>query len=103
MQKAIQTFDWLKVFWNVSVDGKADVLNETLIKFFQNYIPNKKIKCNYCQPPWMNEKIKKSLRERSKLTKVYYKHGQKKRTKKNYKQKLHIAQRRYWKLKMITY
>ena len=35
----------------------------------------------------MNDKIKKCLRERSNLTKFYYKHDQKKRTKKNYKQK----------------
>ena len=57
---------------------KNDVLNETLMNIFRNYIPNKKFKCNYCQPPWMNDKIKKCLRERSKLTKSYYKYGQKK-------------------------
>ena len=58
IQKAIQTFDWVKAFENFSVDGKVDVPNETLINIFQNYIPNKKVKCNYCQHPWMNDKIK---------------------------------------------
>ena len=57
IQKAIQTFDWVKAFVNLSVDGKVDVLNETLMNIFRNYTPNKKVKCNYCQPPWMNEKI----------------------------------------------
>ena len=65
---------------------KNEVLNETLMNIFRNYIPNKKFKCNYCQP---------QRSKRSKLTKSYYKHSQKKRTKKNYKQKLHIGQRRY--------
>ena len=77
IQKAIQSFDWVKAFGNLSFDGKVDVLNKTLMVFFQNYIPNKKFKCNYCQPPWMNEKIKKCLRERSKLTKFYYKYVKK--------------------------
>ena len=48
------------------------------MNIFRNYIPNKKVKCNYCQSPCMNGKIKTCLRARSKLTKFYYKHGQKK-------------------------
>ena len=77
IQKAIQTCDWVKTFENLSVNGKIDVLNEILINIFRDYIPNRKVKFNYCQPPWMNDKIKKCLRERSILTKFYYKHGQK--------------------------
>ena len=72
IRKAIQTFDWVKAFGNLSVDGNVDVPNETLMNIFRNYIPDKKFKCNYCQPLWMNNKIKKCLRERSKLTKFYY-------------------------------
>ena len=34
MQKAIQNFDRVKAFGNLSVDGKVDVLNETLINIF---------------------------------------------------------------------
>ena len=77
IQKAIQNFDWVKAFEHLSVDGRVDVLNETIMNIFRNYIPSKKVKCNYCQPPWMNDKIKKCLRERSKLTKIYYKQGKK--------------------------
>ena len=46
IQKAIQTFDWVKAFGNLSVDEKDDVLNETLMNIFRNYIQNKKVKCN---------------------------------------------------------
>ena len=52
---AISNFNWSKVSENRSVDGKA---NETLLHIFQNYIPNKKIKCDYGQPPWINDNIK---------------------------------------------
>ena len=78
IQKAILGFNWRKVFESLSVDSKVDLLNETLLNIFRNYIPNKKIKCDYRQPPWMTDDIKKSLKERSKLTKTYYKNGQQK-------------------------
>ena len=55
IQKANQTFDWVKALGNLSVDGKVNVRNETLMQIFRNYIPNKSVKCYYCQTPWMND------------------------------------------------
>ena len=55
---------------------KVALLNQTLLNIFRNYIPNKKIKCDYRQPPWMTNKTKNLLRERSKLTKYFYRNGQ---------------------------
>ena len=54
IQINIQTFDWVEAFRNLSVDGKVDVLNETLMNIFRNYIPNKKVKC-YLLSTSMNE------------------------------------------------
>ena len=104
IQKAIQTFDWLKAFGTLSVDGKVDILIETLMNIFRNYIPNKKGKCNYCQPPWMNNKIKKKAWEKNQnQLNFFINMVKRKRTRKNHKQNLHITQMRYWKLKMIAY
>ena len=52
------------------------MLNKTLLNIFRNYIPNKKIKCDYRKPPWTTDDIKKSLKQRSTLTKYFYKNGQ---------------------------
>ena len=71
---AISNFNWSKAFENLSVYGKVKDLNETL-NIFRNYIPNKKIKCDYRQPPWINDNIKSSLKHRYKLTKSYSKNG----------------------------
>ena len=51
-------FNWSKAFKNFSIDGKFKHLNETLLNIFRNYIPNKEIKCDYCQSPWINDRIK---------------------------------------------
>ena len=76
---------WLaKDFWKSFFDRKVDILNETLLIIFRNYIQNGKSKFNYCQPPRMNENIKRCMKERSKLTNFFYKNGQKR----EYKPKL---------------
>ena len=59
IKKAISNFNWHNTFKDSSIDEKYFVLlNETLLNIFRNYIPNKKIKCDYRQPPWMTDKIK---------------------------------------------
>ena len=62
-----------KAFANLSVDGKVQHLNETLLNIFWISVPNKKVKCDYRQPPWINDNIKSSLKQRTTLTKIYYK------------------------------
>ena len=50
-KKSISNFDWNKAFENLSVDEKVDFLNKTLLNIFINYIPPKKVNCDYRQPP----------------------------------------------------
>ena len=76
IKKAVSNFNWNRAFENLSVDEKVELLNETLLNIFRNCIPNKKIKCDYRQPPWMTDNIKKYLKQRPKLTKIFYSNGQ---------------------------
>ena len=43
IKKAISSFNWNKAFENLSIDAKVELLNETLLNIFRNYIPNKKL------------------------------------------------------------
>ena len=76
IKKAVSNFNWNRTFENLSVDEKFELLIETLLNIFRNYIPNKEIKCDYRHPPWVIDNIKKSFKQRSKLTKIFYKNGQ---------------------------
>ena len=87
IQKAVQNFDWEKALENLFVDRKVNLLNETILTISRNYIPNKKIKFNYCKPPSMNENIKRCLKERFKLTKNFSKKGQKREDKEKFEAK----------------
>ena len=71
----ISNFNWSKAFENLPVDGKVKHLNETLLRIFRNYVLNKNIKCDYYQPLWINDNTEISLKQRSKLTKIFYKNG----------------------------
>ena len=64
IKKAISSFNWNKVFGNLSIDAKVGLFNETLLNIFRNYIPNKKFKGEYHKPPWMNDNIKRKLKQR---------------------------------------
>ena len=72
INKAMSNFNWHNAFKDLSVDEKVKILNETLLNIFRNYIP-----CDYREPPWMTDKIKTLLKYRNKLTKMFYKNGQK--------------------------
>ena len=49
IKKVISSFNWNKAFENLSIDVKVELLNKNLLSIFRNYIPNKKIKADYCQ------------------------------------------------------
>ena len=63
IQKTILDFNWRKDLDSLSVDSRADPLHEILLNIFRNYIPNKQLKCDYLQPPWITDDIKKSLKK----------------------------------------
>ena len=66
------------LFGGANVNKKVDILNECLKNVFHNFIPNRIIKCNYRDLPWMTDVIKSQLKEWSYLTKTYYKYGKRK-------------------------
>ena len=77
IQQSVSGIDWNFIFQGKTVNQKVNILNECLLNVFHNFIPNKKIKFNYKDPPWMTEIVKSKLRERSNLVKRYYKNGKK--------------------------
>ena len=77
IQQSVSGIDWDFIFWGKTVNQKVNILNECLLNVFRNFIPNKKVKFNYIDPPWMTEIVKSKLSERSNLVKRSYKNGKK--------------------------
>ena len=77
IQRSVSSIDWDFLFRGKSINKNVDILNESLKNIFHNFVPNKVTKCDYRQPPWMTDSIKNKLKERTKLTKKYFKGGKK--------------------------
>ena len=65
-----------KIVHNLNNKCKSGTFSNTLINIFRNYIPNKKVRFEYGEAPWISKNIKSALCKRSRLTKRYYVNGQ---------------------------
>ena len=81
-------FDWKKAFSNINVHIQVKLFNEFLTNIFTNFAPNKLITVDDREPPWVTEKIKKLLKDNSKLYEKYIKNGIKEE---NYEKLLNIT------------
>ena len=53
IQKALKQINWRFLFSNKSVHQQIEILNNTLMNVFSNFIPNKFVTFNENDPPWM--------------------------------------------------
>ena len=77
IQQSINRFDWEGALGNLDVNKQVEILTETLLNIFRNFIPNEVITCKSRDPPWMTKEIKKALRRKNRLYKKYISRGMK--------------------------
>ena len=73
IQRAIENLNCQFAFESKTINEKVQVFSEVFMNVFSNLVPQKLLKSNHKQPPWMNPKISSSLRKHAKLTKLFYK------------------------------
>ena len=77
IKKSIETYNWDRAFMNLGINDQVELLENTLLNIFRNFIPHETIKCSHKDPPWMNKKIKSALRNKNRLYKKYISGGNK--------------------------
>ena len=77
LNNAIVNFDREKAFSNINVHTQVKLFNEIVTNIFTNFVPNKLITVDDRDRPLVAEKIKKLLKDESKLYKQYIKNGRK--------------------------
>ena len=73
--KAIEMFNWEKLFQNKNIHDQLKLFNETIVNIVSNYIPNKFITCNEKDLPWLNDHIKRLINLKNEIFKKYLKDG----------------------------
>ena len=75
INKAIEMFNWEKLFQNKNIHDQLKLFNETIVNIVSNYIPNKFIICNDKDPPWLNDHTKRLINLKNKIFKKHLKDG----------------------------
>ena len=63
--------NWQNLFLNKDVHQQVRTLNDTIINFFSNFVPNKIVTFDDRDPPWMTEYIKTKIHQRDNIYKNY--------------------------------
>ena len=58
INRAIESFNWAKLFEGENVHTQVHLFNKILLNIIHNLVPNRIIICNDKHPPWFNDKIR---------------------------------------------
>ena len=64
INKAIENFDWNKLFSGQDIYNQVNLFNTTILNIFRNFIPNKVILCDDKEPPWVNEEVRLLIKQK---------------------------------------
>ena len=64
IRRAVDQFNWQKVFLKKNVNEKVNIFNETILNILKNLIPHETVLCDERDPPWFNNKIKSLIHEK---------------------------------------
>ena len=65
VSKAIQGFDWDKAFLDKSTGEKVSIFTKTILNIMSNFIPNEIVTIDDRDPPWINNKIKFLIKDKT--------------------------------------
>ena len=71
IRRAINEFNWQRVFLNTNVNEKVDIFNSTILNIFSNFILHISVVCDDKDPPWFNKKIRALIQEKNVAFKNY--------------------------------
>ena len=73
IKNLIQLVNWELLLNNKTANRQVAIFNETIINIFSNFVPNKLVKFNDCDPPWMNDFVKNKVKWKHQIYKTYKK------------------------------
>ena len=65
ISKAIQGFEWDKTLLGKSTEEKASILTKAILNIMSNFIPNEIVTIDDRDPPWINNKIKSLIKNKT--------------------------------------
>ena len=70
INKAIENFDWNKLFSGQDIHDQVNLFNATILNIFRNFIPNKVILCDDKEPAWVNEEVRLLIKQKNLIFRI---------------------------------
>ena len=65
ISKAIQGFNWDKAFLDKIVEEKPSILTKAILNIMSNFIPNEIVTIDDRDPPWIDNKIRSLIKNKT--------------------------------------
>ena len=77
IRNTLLSTDWSFEFSDLSVDEMTSVFTKLVMDIMHRFIPNKTIKCNDKDPPWITPEIKTAIKRKHRVYNKYVRRGRK--------------------------
>ena len=71
----INSIDWNMLFYDLGSEEMAEVFTGVLHSILSSYIPNKTIRCNDKDPPWITKELKSAIKRKHRVYRKFVQHG----------------------------
>ena len=70
INKAIENFDWNKLFSGQDIHDQVNLFDTTILNIFRNFIPNKVVLCDDKEPAWVNEEVRFLIKQKNLMFRI---------------------------------
>ena len=75
IRAAISALDWDLIFRDLQADDMAEVFRDKIFKILPSNIPNRTIKCDDRDPPWITSQLKTAIKRKHRVYRKYIERG----------------------------
>ena len=75
IRAAISALNWESIFQGLQADEMVEVFRDTIFKTLSSYIPNRTIKCDDRDPPWITSQLKAAIKRKHRVYRRYIERG----------------------------
>ena len=75
MNKAVTVFPWINNLKNLDPSKQVEFFNNKILNIASNFIPNKFVKIQPKDPPWITDNLRRMIKKQNKQYKKFLKNG----------------------------
>ena len=70
IRRAVHEFNWQRAFSNLNINERVSFFNKSIVNIVSNFIPHEAVICDDRDPPWINNRIKSLINDKTITLKI---------------------------------